>query len=188
MLRALRLVASCLCLGVALAGCEDATPFGDVLDVDGVYVGTWTLSWATNNPNVNPPGVTATCPGSLTLGDQRDDRFGGTFIVQANGDCLDGSPVSGEVIEGRVRTDGGINFTMRVPPTTGEIKLEDDIWEDIFAGSGVILPDLIVGCVIVDADNQMNGGITVSSVNASASASLSCPGGFVQLQIRFRSP
>lgn len=175
---------------LALAACDDTTPFGNVDEVDGVYAGTWSLQWATNNPNINPPGSTSLCTGSITLGNQRDDRFDGTFLINADGGCIDGSPVSGAVRDGRVRTDTGVNFTMLVPPTLGEVKTEDDIWEDIYAGSAIILPDLILGCVIIDADNQMNGALAGRSLAASASAAIQCPratGGSVgvQLQIRF---
>ena len=170
-------------LSFTCLACTVATPFGDVDDVDARYSGTWTLSWSTNNPTAG--GLTAACSGSITLGDQDDNRFGGTFIILADQGCIDGSPVSGAVMDGRIRSDGGLNFTMEVPPTVGEVKGEDDVWEDIFAGSAVILPDLILGCVIIDADNQMNGALTAGTLAVSASASMQCPSGTVQLQVRF---
>ena len=175
--------------GVVLAACQ-STPFGSAVKVKGTYLGTWVLSWNTNNPELNPPGITSRCSGSITLGDQSKDEFGGIFLINADGECSDGSPVSGSIVDGFARADGGINFTMTVPPSAGSDtistpKSEDDIWEDVFAGSGVILPDLILGCQIANADNQMNGAISGAALSASASASLSCPEGAVQLQIRF---
>lgn len=179
-----------LLLAFAVIACEADTPLGNVPNVDGTYEGTWTLSWATNNPNVNPPGLTSFCPGSITLENGFRDAVHGVFLIRDEVDCVDGSPVSGELVDGRMRVDGGINFTMQVPPTRGEEKFEDDIWEDVFAGSGVILPDLVIGCLILDADNQMTGSVVGSRLAASASAGLACPVPpddeiFVQLQIRF---
>jgi len=181
---------------LALAAC-DTTPFGDAVKVKGTYLSDssgetgWFLSWETNNPEINPPGVTSLCSGSMTLGDQSKDQFGGIFLINDDGDCSDGTPVSGSIVDGFSRADGGINFTMTVPPAAGSDtistpKSEDDIWEDVFAGSAVILPDLILGCSISNADNQMNGAISGDQLSASASASISCPdGGTVQLQLRF---
>lgn len=173
----------------ALFACQ-STPFGSAVDVKGTFLGTWILSWSTNNPNLEPPGITSRCSGSITLGDQSKDTFGGIFLINADGECSDGSPVSGSIVDGFARADGGINFTMTVPPSAGSDtistpKSEDDIWEDVFAGSAVILPDLILGCSIGNADNQMNGAISGDDVSASASASLGCPDGPVQLQMRF---
>lgn len=175
-----------LLVALALVACEEDTPLGNVGNVDGTYQGTWTLSWATNNPNVNPPGETYFCPGSITLENGFRDAIDGTFLIRAEGDCLDGSPVSGALVDGFLRVDGGINFTMQVPPPVGQEKDEDDIWEDVFAGAGIILPDLILGCLIVDTDNQMTGSVIAGRLAGSLSASISCPTAPpVQLQIRF---
>jgi predicted small secreted protein len=174
-----------------LAACQ-STPFGSAVKVKGTFLGTWVLSWSTNNPELEPPGITSRCSGSITLGDQSKDEFGGIFLINSDGECSDGSPVSGSIVDGFARADGGVNFTMTVPPAAGSDtiatpKSEDDIWEDVFAGSAVILPDLILGCSISNADNQMNGAISGDDISASASASLSCPGAgdAVQLQMRF---
>lgn len=177
-----------LIVALTLIGCEKDTPLGNVDNVDGTYQGTWTLSWATNNPNVNPPGETYFCPGSITLENGFRDAVDGAFLIRDEGDCADGSPVSGALVDGRLRVDGGINFTLQVPPPVGQVKFEDDIWEDVFAGVGIILPDLILGCVIADADNQMTGSIVGGRLAGSLSSSILCPGGrIVQLQIRFDS-
>lgn len=187
-----RLFIGVIAAALGLSACEDDTPLGNVDDFEGRYEGTWTLSWETNNPLVNPPGETSFCPGSITLGDHFRGTFNGAFLILDEDDCADGSPVSGQVVDGRVRVDGGVNFTMIVPPTLGQEKPEDDIWEDVFAGSGVILPDLIIGCIIVDSDNQMTGAALGDRLAASASASVSCPDPpadlesvAVQLQVRF---
>ncbi len=55
----------------AVAACDN-TPFGDAVKVKGTYVGTWTLSWETGTVL-----FTALCSGSIQLGDQSDDAFGG---------------------------------------------------------------------------------------------------------------
>jgi hypothetical protein len=160
----------------ALAACDN-TPFGDAVKVKGTYVGTWTLRWETIDNNL-PVVFTSLCSGSIKLGDQSGDTFGGIFLIMDDRDC-DGSPVSGSIVDGFARADGGINFTMTVPPSAGSDtisspKSEDDIWEDIFAGSGIVDQNIFSGCVIRDADNQMNGAISGSSISVSASASLSC--------------
>ena len=162
---------------VALAGCDN-TPFGDAVKVEGTFLGTWTLSWEGIDSFGFPIGDESLCSGSVTLGDQSKDAFGGIFLVLDDGDC-DGSPVSGSIVDGFARADGGVNFTMTVPPsaqsdTITSPKSQDDIWEDIFAGAGIVDQNIFSGCRIADADNQMNGAISGSELSASASASLSC--------------
>ena len=162
---------------IALAGCDN-TPFGDAVEVDGTFLGSWTLSWEGIDSDGNAIGDEALCPGSITLGDQSKDTFGGIFLVIDDSDC-DGSPVSGSIVDGFARADGGVNFTMTVPPsvqsdTITSPKSQDDIWEDIFAGTGIVDQNIFSGCVISDADNQMNGAIAGPQLAASASASLSC--------------
>lgn len=161
---------------IALAGCDN-TPFGDAVKVKGTYAGTWTLSWETVDAGF-PIVFTALCPGSITLGDQSGESFGGTFLVIDEGDC-DGSPVSGSIVDGFARADGGVNFTMTVPPSSGSdtisaVKTQDDIWEDIFAGAGVVNQNVFSGCRISDADNQLNGAIAGPELSVAASASLTC--------------
>lgn len=162
---------------IALAGCDN-TPFGDAVEVKGTYLGNWTLSWETVENNL-PVGDVATCPGSITLGDQSKDTFGGIFLMVDDTDCDTGSPVSGSIVDGFARADGGVNFTMTVPPSAGSdsiqsVKNQDDIWEDMFSGGGIVDQNLFSGCVITDADNQMNGAIAATTLAASASASLTC--------------
>lgn len=167
------------------------------------FDGTWTLNYETTNP-ANPifPGDSFSCDGSITLTDYLNDySFEGTWFINPDGSCGAISPVSGEVQQGRIRADGGLDFFLEVPPLTGPEKSEDDIWEDIFAGTGVIVPALLVGCGIADADNQMDGALIGPSrrtLSASASAKLTCDQVFifvgddilqvtddVHLQIRF---
>ncbi len=161
----------------ALISCDN-TPFGDAVEVDGTYLGTWSLSWETVD-NGLPVGEISTCSGAVTLGDQKKDNFGGIFLIVDDSDCVAGSPVSGSIVDGFARADGGVNFTMTVPPSAGSdsinsVKRQDDIWEDIFAGSGIVDQNIFSGCVISDADNQMNGAIAGAELSAAASASLSC--------------
>ncbi len=186
----MRKLVSVLTIVVIASGCEKDTPLGNVDDVDGVYQGTWTLSWETNNPVSSITGFTGFCPGSITLENGFRDEIHGAFLILDQGDCFEGSPVSGELVDGFLRVDGGINFTMQVPPGLGQEKLEDDIWEDVFAGSGIILPELVIGCLIIDADNQMTGAVLGGRLAASASAGVTCPEPatfLTQLQIRFDS-
>lgn len=161
---------------LVLAACEPtpptATPLaasaseicGD-LDATCVFDGTWTLS--IDEASLN-------CSGSITLTDHLNGfSFEGTWLIETLGDCSQGSPVSGEVQEGRIRDDGGVNFFMEVPPPVGLVKSVDNIWTDIFRGSGVIDLDEFQ-CAIVDMDNQMNGALSGSALSASATAALSC--------------
>jgi hypothetical protein len=186
----MRKVVTLLAMALTVAACEKDTPLGNVPHVGGVYAGEWLLSWQTNNPASSITGLTAVCPGQITLDNEFRDALSGSFIIRAEGDCFEGSPVSGELLDGRLRVDGGLNFTLAVPPTLGQEKFEDDIWEDVFAGSAVIFPDLIIGCLIIDADNQMTGAIENGALGASASAGVACPqtpNAITQVQIRFRS-
>jgi hypothetical protein len=99
---------------VALTGCDN-TPFGDAVEVDGTFLGNWTLSWEGIDAFGFPIGDESLCSGSVTLGDQSKDAFGGIFLVIDDGDC-DGSPVSGSIVDGFARADGGVNFTMSREP------------------------------------------------------------------------
>ncbi len=186
----MRKVVTLLAISLITSACEKDTPLGNVANVSGTYTGVWSLSWETNNPTSSVTGMTAVCPGSISLDNGFRDAITGAFLILAEGDCFEGSPVSGALIDGFLRVDGGVNFTMRVPPGLGQEKFEDDIWEDVFAGSAIILPDLIIGCLIIDADNQMTGAVSGGSLGASASAGVTCPGAtstITQLQVRFQS-
>ena len=161
---------------LVLAACEPtpptATPLaasaseicGD-LDATCVFDGTWTLSI---------DEASLTCSGSITLTDHLNGfSFEGTWLIETLGDCSQGSPVSGEVQEGRIRADGGLNFFMAVPPAEGLVKDVDNIWQDIFRGSGVIDLNEFT-CAISGTDNQMNGALSGSALSASASGALIC--------------
>lgn len=133
--------------------------------VGGVYDGTWRL---------NIDVVSFACSGSITLTDHLNGfSFEGTWLIEVLGDCSQGSPVSGEVQEGRIRADGGLNFFMAVPPAEGLVKDVDNIWQDIFRGSGVIDLNEFT-CAISGTDNQMNGALSGSALSASASGALIC--------------
>lgn len=163
---------------LVLAACEPTPPTASPLaplasEICGsdartcTFDGFWTL-------NVNDEFL-FTCSGSVTLTDHLNGRtFEGTWLIEDNVDCSSGSPISGQVESGFTRDDGGINFFMEVPPAEGLVKDEDDIWEDIFAGSGVFDPTVFAGCSIRDADNQMNGALSGSNLAASASAAVNC--------------
>jgi hypothetical protein len=160
------------------------------------FDGTWTLLVNVDN---DPVDHVFTCPGSITLTDHLNGQsFEGTWLIEEDNDCSDGSPVSGEVFAGLIRDDGGIEFFMEVPPLEGAVKDEDDIWEDIFAGAGIFGNNAFSGCTIRDADNQMNGALVGQSLAAAASAALNCEDQFfivgdqilvveelIRIQIRF---
>lgn len=175
---------------LVLAACEPTPPTATPLaasaseicgglDPTCVFDGEWTLNWETTNP-ANPlfPGESFSCDGTVTLTDHLNgSSFEGTWFINPDGSCDAISPVSGEVQQGRIRADGGLNFFMEVPPLEGPVKGEDNIWEDIFAGTGVTVPALIIGCGLDNVDNQMNGaliGPNRTTLSASASASLTC--------------
>ncbi len=187
---------------LVLAACEPTPPTATPLpaltsEICGgdartcVFDGTWTL--------LVEQDFVFTCPGSITLTDHLNgSSFEGTWFIEDSGACSDGSPVSGEVFAGLVRDDGGVEFFMEVPPLEGAVKDEDDIWEDIFAGAGILANNTFSGCAIRDTDNQMNGALLGQDLAASASAALNCETEFfvvggeifvienlIRLQVRF---
>lgn len=99
---------------VASLGCE-SDPAGPILQVEGTFGGAWTF-------DVFIEGVFAsrtTCPGTVTLAGQSGRTFGGGFIVDDEGDCAGITPISGEILEGAVRADGGVNFLASRIPVVG---------------------------------------------------------------------
>lgn len=140
-----------------------------------VFSGTWTL-----NVSVEDTDVSFTCPGSITIRDHMNRRtFEGNWFLEAAGGCSAGSPVTGDVQGGITRDDGGIGFFLEVPAAEGLVKVEDDIWEDMYGGAGILSPTFLAGCTIHDADNQVNGAILDGGLAGSASAALSCGEQFI---------
>lgn len=144
---------------VALLGACGDDPTGPTLQIEGTYTGDWTFQ---SFDAFGAPIATAICPGTMTLADQDSKSFGGAYLVTASGDCTGLSPISGEIVDGQVRGDGGLNFTVTTAP---------------FVGSPV------GGCVLAAADSRMNGGVNGTTLSVFTTGSLSCPTGTGQVQI-----
>lgn len=102
-------------VAVIVAGCGTNDPAGPTLDVEGTYVGQWTFDVFIEGDFVSR----SVCPGSITLAGQSGRSFGGTFLVRDEGDCAGLAPLSGEVLEGSVRADGGVDFLLSRVPVVG---------------------------------------------------------------------
>ncbi|MFQ5679743.1 MAG: hypothetical protein ACE5HP_09845 [Gemmatimonadota bacterium] len=149
-----------LFLIVATLGACKSDPTGPILQVEGTYTGDWTFEAFDETGALTS---TNTCPGSITLSEQEGRSFGGTFLVTAAGDCEGLSPISGELVNGEVRADGGLEFTLTVLP---------------FVGPGA------AGCTLVGGTNGMNGAVTGAALSVFTTARLVCPAGDGQVQIR----
>lgn len=143
----------------ACSGDEATGPAG--LDVRGTYVGSWmmTLSVPQLGQSVDIP-----CPGSVTISTQSGASVSGTFVIRETDDC---SATSG-TMNGTVRSDGGINFTIDVP------GVEQDPFE------------VVLGCRFVGGDSQFNGTIAGGQLNANASATYDCPVNGSLVRVNFR--
>ena len=144
----------------------------------GEYDGNWTIliRW-TEAATGDFRTVVGTCPGSVWLEAQTlldrlfGGNFGGSYLIETGGSCTSGSTVSGEVSQGQLRDDGGVNFGLEIPGSDG------NFFEDVLAGSGVSNDPDLLGCALTNADieNQMDGSILGGNLQAAASASMDCP-------------
>lgn len=148
-----RLAKSVLCLAVALAACGDDSTGPTFPRVEGSYAGTWTFTLTHVASGANDA---FTCPGSVSISDQNDGSFTGSFIIRAAGDCADSNPTSGS-ISGQVRQDGGLNFTLQVP------------------GSSLNFMTDYFGCVFVSGSSQLNGTFASGRIQAAAASVYDCP-------------
>lgn len=162
---------------------EDSAPLGiDQSDnaasllaqIEGQYTGDWTIEIFPRHPTLSVFGV---CPGHVIVRRESikerllGSAFTGTYFIDAGGDCAGGSTVTGEVINGTIREDGGINFGLDVPRSDG------NFFEDVLAGSGVnFSPTEALGCVLNPADlnNHMDGSVLTNRLRAANSAGLNC--------------
>lgn len=107
-------------LTLLMAGCSNsptAPAAPTVPSVLGVYS---RARWLTLTLTVVSSGqeVTGACGGSMTISSQTGSSFSGSFIRRgctAQGTQLDQSIISGNVVNGVVRADGGVSFDLRVP-------------------------------------------------------------------------
>lgn len=139
--------------------------------IEGRYAGNWTIEIF---PNL---GVVGVCPGHMiirakTIRERLEGGiFTGTYFIDAAGDCATGSTVTGELINGTLREDGGVNFGLDVPRSDG------NFFEDVLAGSGVNFTSIeALGCALRNADlnNHMDGSILSGQLRAANSAGLLC--------------
>lgn len=151
-------IPTCILLVALLGACGD-DPTGPALQIEGTYTGNWTFQSFDVN---GTPTATVICPGSITLADQDAKSFGGAYLVTATGDCTGLSPISGEILDGQVRGDGGLNFTVATAP---------------FVGAPV------GGCVLAAANHRLNGAVNSMTLSVFTTGSLTCPTGTGQVQI-----
>jgi hypothetical protein len=146
---------------VALVACGDDATAPNLPSVRGNYAATWTFTLTLVSTGES---ASLTCPGSLSIANQSDRDFSGSFTVQATADC---DAVSG-TISGTVRTDGGLNFSTTVP------------------GAGDDPFETVLGCQFVGGDSQFNGTLSGDQLTASASASYDCPFGVTVERLNVR--
>lgn len=157
----------------APVGLDDSQNTGNsaVQQIEGMYTGTWTIEL---EPNI---GVSGTCPGHVIIRAEtvkerlEGSQFTGTYFIDALDDCTTGSTVTGEVLNGTLREDGGVNFGLDVPGSDG------NFFEDVLAGGGVNFEIAeALGCAIETADinNHMDGSIVGGRLRAANSARLDC--------------
>lgn len=100
---------------IAVGACGTNSPAGPTLDVEGTYTGQWTFDVFIEGEFESR----SVCSGSITLAGQSGSSFGGAFLVQDEGDCAGLAPISGDVLEGTVRADGGVEFLLSRIPVVG---------------------------------------------------------------------
>lgn len=137
---------------LVVGACGTNSPAGPTLDVEGTYTGQWTFDVFIEGDFESR----SVCPGSITLAGQSGRTFGGSFLVRDEGDCAGLAPVSGDVLEGSVRADGGLEFLLsRV----------------LVVGAGV------AGCsVLVDEEQggEASGAVTGPELSVLVLAGLDC--------------
>ena len=151
------ILAACLSLG-ACSGDDATGPAG--LDVRGTYVGAWMITLSIPQLGEN---VTFSCPGSVTISSQSGASVSGTFVIRETAEC---DATSG-TMNGTVRSDGGINFTIDAP------GVEQDPFE------------VVLGCRFIGGSSQFNGTIAGGQLNANASATYDCPVSGSLLRVNF---
>ncbi len=178
------LVFALVAVGLQLAcEAEDSAPLGIdqnentvslLAQIEGQYSGDWTIEILPRHPTLSVFGV---CPGHVIIRRESvkerllGSTFTGTYFIDAVSDCAGGSTVTGEVINGTLREDGGVNFGLDVPRSNG------NFFEDVLAGSGVnFSPTEALGCGLVAADlnNHMDGSIVADRLRTANSAGLAC--------------
>lgn len=157
----------------APVGLDDSQNVGNSLvqQIEGTYTGTWTIEL---RPDI---GVSGTCPGHVLIRAEsikeqlEGSLFTGTYFIDALDDCIEGSTVTGEVLNGTIREDGGVNFGLDVPGSDG------NFFDDVLAGSGVnfsVLEAFSCAIQVIDTNNHMDGSIVNGRLRAANSARLSC--------------
>ncbi len=125
--------------------------------------GSFTGSWALEAVNLDT-GASAACsdPGSITITTQSGSSFSGSFVINGSLDCY-GEVVTGNIVRGSIRADGGLDFVPEVP---GQQL-------DIFA---------LLGCTGA-GDDRLVGLLSGSRLTASGEATLTCFGETALIQV-----
>lgn len=104
--------------------------------------------------------VNTTCGGSMTISTQSGSSFAGSFIRQ--GCSVGGAPptqtvISGNLVDGVVRADGGLNFNLVVPGQD----------PGFLAG---------IGCTTTSSDALYSGALSGNTISATRNMTMNCTG------------
>lgn len=129
-----------------LVGCSDDPTGPSYPNVRGDYnfVEKYTLNMGSYGTQ------TMTCTGRVSIFEQSEGSFSGSYITNASTDC----DASSGTVSGEVRPDGGINFATHTPGN-----------QSSFAS---------IGCFVVSADDQSNGTFANNRITARSDAVLDC--------------
>lgn len=158
-----------MCATLACLGCEDpSAPVPAQFLLPGTYDASWSIRISNLETGASEELV---CPGSVSLvSGSGSSTFSGTYQIQASGGCAQGSPVSGDVTDGTVRRDGGLDFALDVAGEGGSVFENLTI---VVGNSSVIQG----ACLITDADEFVTGTIQGDQLDAAADAVLDCDTG-----------
>ena len=140
-------------LSAALLACggNGAPTAPSVPNVLGTYGGAsaWNWSFLWGYVFGLPNWSSASCPGSISITNQSDSNFSGSFVIEVGGDCIAG--FSGTV-SGTISADRDVNFDAAVP------------------GRGHLIEFLLHNCVYASGDTQLKGWLSADGLRLQASA------------------
>ena len=141
----------CFTVGLlALAACGDDDPTGLMTpNLVGTHDGTWTVT--VQRPELEP--TTQFCAGRVTVTEQSDGIFEGTFSQTASEDCEDATGF----VTGVVTADGAVTVLLGA------------------SGGGGPAFEESTGCNIVSADDAYTGSYAEETLSFETSLTALCP-------------